>query len=98
MGGPTHQEEDLAGCRPPRRYRLIRLDEGHQRAEIESEHDLHLGDNVDLQGRLYTIVGLAWKIDGEYHLCTSSGESRAADVPLRKEQAWWSTEWNHRQR
>lgn len=78
------------------RYRLIRLDEGHKTAEVETEHELHLGDRVDVRGRSYEIVGLAWKRGREYLLCTPSPESRAADEPLEKERAWSSTEWrNH---
>ena len=77
------------------RYRLIRLDEGHETAAVETERDLQLGDEVELQGRTFMIVGLAWKKGHEYLLCSPTRESHPADEPLGKERAWWSTEWNH---
>src|SRR6266542_3596383 len=63
MGGTTRPNHELAACgrNSSRRYRLIRLDEGHKTAEVETERDLHLGDHVDVRGRRYEIVGLAWK-------------------------------------
>jgi hypothetical protein len=98
MGRPTRPNQDLAalGRDSSRRYRLIRLDEGHKTAEVETEGELHLGDHVDVRGRRYEIVGLAWKEGREYLLCTPTAESHAADEPLGKERTWWSTDWRHR--
>ncbi len=98
MGGTTRPNHELAACgrNSSRRYRLIRLDEGHKTAEVETERDLHLGDHVDVRGRRYEIVGLAWKRNREYLLCTPSPESPAADEPLGKEWTLWSPDWrNH---
>ncbi len=73
-----------------RRYRLILLHEGRRAVDFESERELGLGDQLDLHGRPFEVVGLAWK-RGEALLCTPIGPA-TSDEPIRKEQAWWLTQ------
>jgi hypothetical protein len=62
---------------------------------VATEHELQLGEQVDVRRRSYEIVGLAWKRGREYLMCIPSAGSRAADKPLGKERACWSTDWRN---
>jgi hypothetical protein len=85
-------DQDLAPGGPTgRRYRLILLHEGRRTVDFDSDRELGLGDRLDFQGRPFEVVGLAWK-RGEALLCTPIGPAASADEPIRKEQAWWSTQ------
>jgi hypothetical protein len=100
MGGPTRSNEDVAprGRNSARRYQLILLNDESRTAEVETDRELGLGDEVDVRGNRYEIVGLAWKKSGEHLLCRRRAGSGAADEPVGKERTWWSTDWRDRAR
>jgi len=77
-------------------YRLILLNNGRTTADLEVEQEIGLGDQLDVGGRSYQVVGLSWKGDREGLLCSPTRKSQPADEPLEKERAWWSTEWRDR--
>lgn len=95
MGGPKRSNEEVAPCgrTSAHRYQLILLNDERETAEVETERELRLGDDVEVQGNRYEVVGLAWKESGEHLLCRRRSESRAADEPTAKEKTWWSTAW-----
>jgi hypothetical protein len=93
MPGARRDREPAAGRpSPARRYRLILLHEERRVVELESERELGLGDRFDLQGLTVQIIGLAWR-RGEALLCTPVAP-KMRDQAIRKEQAWWSTQWH----
>jgi hypothetical protein len=73
-------------------YKLILLDEGGESAELQADREVGLGDDVNVCGARYNVVGIAWKQGEEYLLCTHREGVRAADR-ARCEKAWWSTDW-----
>jgi hypothetical protein len=96
MGGPKRSDKDIArgGPSSAHRYQLILLNAERETAEVETARELGLGDDVEVQGSCYEVVGLAWKESGEHLLCRRRrSESRAADEPTAKEKTWWSTAW-----
>lgn len=95
MGRPTRSDGEVAprGRRSARRYQLILLNDERETAEVETARELGLGDDVEVRGTRYEIVGLAWKKSGEHLLCRRRPGSRPADEPMAQEKTWWSTAW-----
>jgi hypothetical protein len=73
-------------------YKLILLDKGGESTELEADTEVGLGDDVNVYGARYNVVGIAWKQGEEYLLCTLREGARAGDE-ARHEKAWWSTDW-----
>ena len=91
MGRSTRSNEEVASSRQgsPRRYQLILLNDESKTAEVETKRELGLGDDVDVRGNRYEVIGLAWKKSGEHLLCRRHPEW-AADEPTAKEKEWRS--------
>jgi hypothetical protein len=82
-----------ARARTARRYQLILLNDERETAEVETARELGLGDDVEVRGTRYEIVGLVWKKSGEHLLCRRRPGSRPTDEPIAQEKTWWSTAW-----
>jgi hypothetical protein len=91
MPRSRRSSEDVVPSGPSsaHRYRLILLNDEPKEAEVETERELGLGDDVEVRGCRYEIVGLAWRKNREHLLCRRRSEARAADEPTVKEKAWW---------
>jgi hypothetical protein len=61
-----------------------------ERVSSERDQPRAIGDELEVAGRRWVVIGLLWTEGEERLLCRPVKD---ADRPLSREQAWWSTEW-----
>jgi hypothetical protein len=61
-----------------------------ERVPATHQRDHEIGDELDVEGRRWEVIGILWLEDEERLLCRPLKDS---DLPVMRERAWWSTEW-----